>query len=394
MTPPRSVVAALHLADPGGPSRSLQPVLERLAVDGDVVIAVPRLGRAADELSHVGRAVALGHGPLIFPRRPRDLAALPARLRTDARRFRALLRRERAELAIVATTTLPALTLAAWLEGVPTVVYAAELYRQGTVGDALRSAIGTADVRLNERLATVMVACSHAVATQLRHPDRAVVVYPAIDPAVADGDGDAFRRRHALPAGGPVLATLGNLARGRGQDVAVRALAALRGRHPGARLVIAGLPHPRAADLAYAEELRALARELGVGDAVHLVGFERPADVFAVADVVVNPARFAETFGIVAAEALVAGRPVVSTDVGAVSEVLEDGRHALLVGSDRPEAMAASCARLLGDPSLAGRLVDAGRRHVLATYNAERQLPRFEEAIERALIEGGGRRTG
>jgi glycosyltransferase involved in cell wall biosynthesis len=385
---PRKVVAVLHLADPSGPSRSLAPVLERLAADAEVVVAVPSLGRAADELRPIARIVATGHAPLLIPRGPRQAAALVAQMRAEVRRFRELLRHECPDLVLVATTALPAAALAARLEGVPTIVYAAELYRQGSRGDPLRAIVGRVAVRLNERLATVVVACSSTVAARFRRPDLSVVVYPAVDPAVARGDAEAFRRRHGLNSDGPVIATLGNLTRGRGQDVAIRALADLRRDHPGAQLVIAGLPHPRPADRAFAAGLVDLVREAGLDGAVHLCGFERAADVFAAADVVVNPARSGESFGIVATEALVAGRPVVSTAGGAVPEVLRDGEHALLVPSGRPDALAAAVRRLLAEPALAERLTTAGRAHVLESFSAERQLPRFDAAIARALASG------
>lgn len=394
--PPRSVVLALHLSEPGGPSRSLRPVVERLADRGArVVLAVPRWGRAAEELASLGRIEVLGHEALTIPRRPDQLVARLRRTRSEARRFRALLRRERADLAIISTTTLPALALAARLEHVASVVYAAELYRQGTRADPLRHRVGRAALATNAHLAGATVACAHAVARLLPEGTPHTVVYPVIEPHAGESDAAGFRRRHDLPDRRPWLATMGNLARGRGQDVAIRALAELRTDHPEAQLLVAGAAHPRPADRSYAAGLLDLATRLGVRDAVHLCGFARPGDVFAVADVVVNPARFAETFGIVATEALVAGVPVVSTDVGAVPEVLSHERHALLVPPDRPGAIAGAVRRLLDDPQLAAQLVAQGREHVLTTFTAERQLPCFDEAIElamRASGDGRGRR--
>lgn len=376
------VVAALHISEPGGPSRSLAPVLARLAREGEVVVAVPRDGGAAEELRAVARVVALGHEPLVLPRRPAALAALAPKLRADVRRFRALLRRERADVAIVATSSLVALTLAARLEGVPAIFYAAELYREDQGGGPVRSKVRRATVRLSARLASVTVACSAAVAGQLPRGARSVVVHPTVAPGVGDGDAGAFRARHGIPGEGPCLVMLGSITPGRGQDVAIAALEELRRDHPTARLVIAGVPHPW--DLPYAAEVAALAERPGVGGAVHLCGFERPADVLAAADVVVNPARVSEGFGIVAIEALAAGRPVVSTAVGAVPEVLEHERHALLVAPERPEAIAAAVGRLLAEPALAQRLVAQGREHVLATFTEERQVPRFLHAIAMA----------
>jgi glycosyltransferase involved in cell wall biosynthesis len=386
---PSRVVAALHVGESSGPSRSLAPVLARLAEDGDVVVAVPGRGRVETELGGVARVVVLGHEPLVLPRRAGDLAGVVPRLRRDVRRFRGLLRRERADLAIVATSSLVGLTLAARLEGVPTVFYAAELYRENEFGGPVRSKARRATVRLSARLASVTVSCSEAVAAQLPAGAPSVVVSPTIGPDAVSGDAAALRARHGIPAEGPCLAMLGSLTRGRGHDVAVAALEDLRRDHPDARLVIAGVAHPWEED--YAAEVAALAGRAGVRGAVHLCGFERPGDVFAAADVVLNPARVPEGFGIAAVEALAAGRPVVSTAVGAVPEVLEDGRHALLVPPGRPDALAAAVRRLLDDPALARRLAGQGREHVLATYSEERQVPRFEHAI--ALATGAARQA-
>lgn len=380
----RRVVCALHIGDPSGPSRSLAPVLAHLARDGEVTVAVPGPGRLAEEMAVIGNVVELGHEPLLLPRTPSALAALAPRLRSDARRFRALLRRERADLAIVATSGLAALLLAARLEGVPSIFYAAEIYGTDPFGGRLRATTGGAAVRLCARLADVTVACSHAVTAQLPGEVRTVVVYPVVDPHVATGDPDAFRARHGIPAGRPTLAMLGNITAGRGHAVAIRALEHVRADHPDAQLVVAGVPHRRRPDLEYAARVAALADRPPLRGAVHLCGFERAGDVYAAADVVVNPALFAESFGIVAAEALVAGRPVVSSAVGAVPEVLEDERHALLVPPGRPLALAAAVRRLLADRDLAERLAAQGRAHVRSAFAEERQLPRFERAIAMA----------
>jgi glycosyltransferase involved in cell wall biosynthesis len=325
-----------------------------------------------------------GHDGLTLPRDLREAVATAQRMRREVRRMRAILRRERADLAIIATTTLPAFTLAARLERVPAVVCAAELHVVRPQAGHLKTMLGRSVVRANARLAAVTACCSQTVAAQLPPRAARVVAYPHIDAAPA-GDGAAFRRRHAIAAGGPVIAAIGNISHGRGQDVAIRALADLRRDHPDARLVIAGEPHPRPVDRAYAGELRTLVDDLGLAGAVFLCGFERTDDVLAASDVVVNPVRMAEPFGRVAMEALSAGRPVVSSAVGAVPEVLEHDRHALLVAPDRPDLLAAGIRRLLAQPALAARLVADGRAHVRATFSAEQQAARFDEAFAIAL---------
>lgn len=77
-------------------------------------------------------------------------------------------------------------------------------------------------------------------------------------------------------------------------------------------------------------------------------------------------------------EYLAAGRPLVASRVGVVPEVLHDGAHALLVpGGDAP-ALAGALGRLLGDPALATRLGEAGRRLVLERYSGARVAAALE----------------
>jgi glycosyltransferase involved in cell wall biosynthesis len=304
------------------------------------------------------------------------------------RMFRGELRRRRPDLVIAVTTVLPSLLVAARLEGVPTVVYAAEVYTQPWKAAPLLRAWGALLATGTALLADGVVCCSELVARQFpRWTGTSLsVAYPPVGAEYEGGDRDSARSRHGVDAADPCIAVVGSVSRGRGQDVALRALARLLERFPGARLLIVGAPHKRAADLTFADELRALAAELGIEDAVVFTGTtEAMADLYAAADVVVNPARFAEPFGRVAPEALVAGRPVVATRVGAIPEVLREGVDGLLVDPDDPEALATAVARLLDDPSLADRLVDSGRRRALERFGYDQDLLAWQAVVEPVL---------
>jgi glycosyltransferase involved in cell wall biosynthesis len=228
-----------------------------------------------------------------------------------------------------------------------------------------------------------------------------LVAYPPIGAEYAHGDRARGRERFGLGPDDICLTVVGSISRGRGQDVAIRALARVRQRFPSARLLVVGSPHPRPVDIAFDEELRALAREIGVADAVVFAGtevsghgVEAMADVYAASDVVVNPARFAEPFGRVAPEALVAGRPVVASRVGAIPEVIRDGVDGLLVPSEHPDALAAAVIRVLDDPALARSMVESGRRRVLAEFGDDQDLAAWSKAFEAVRSDGGGPAAG
>ena len=108
-----------------------------------------------------------------------------------------------------------------------------------------------------------------------------------------------------------MIASVGYLTEGRGQDLLIRAMPEILAEHPDARCVIVGDPFPRPQDLAYRQHLVGLIAQLRLQDRVLLAGHvEDVADVYAAADVIVNPARFNEPFGRVPFEAAVAGQPV------------------------------------------------------------------------------------
>jgi glycosyltransferase involved in cell wall biosynthesis len=373
-------VVVFHLGGEGGPARSLLPALTALAERGRVETIVPAPGPVAEAYSRVGPVTVKRYGALTFARKPRQAMAL---LR-DTLMFRRTFRERRPDLVVVVTTTLPAALVAARLAGIPAVVYAAELYEQEWKRSRSLRVYGALLSRVVARLARAIVCCSALVARQFdAGPGTPVVVaYPPIGIAYAAGDRDRGRARYELETAAPCLAAVGALSRGRGQDVALRALAIVRERFPAARLVLVGEPHPRAIDITFADELHSLARDLGITDAVVFAGAtDAVADVYAAADIVLNPARFAEPFGRVAAEALVAGRPVVAARVGALEEVVRADVDGLLVAPDEPRALADGVIRLWENPGLRDRLVTAGRERVLVRFTEAANLAAWDEAF-------------
>jgi glycosyltransferase involved in cell wall biosynthesis len=389
---PRRALAVFHLAATSGPSRSLEAELRWLAGDAELEVVVPGPGAVAETFGEFARVTELDLEALTLPRGPVALGAAARRAAREAATLRSLIRERRPELVIVASAMLPAALVAARRERVPAVVYAGELFPgAGASGSGARRRPATAAKALGGRalasltgaLADAVLACSHTVAAQYASARRAQVsvLYPPI-PDHSGGDGERFRSQLGIGADERCVVALGNITENRGQDVLIAALPAIRAGVRGARAVIVGDPHPRGQDLEYRDRLVEQASRLGLDDAVTFASHtERVADVYAAADVVVNPRRIGEAFGRVPCEALVAGRPVVAMREGAVPEVLRDGESALLVGPGDSGALAAATVRLLEDETLRSRLVADGRRDVLRRFPPERSLAEFQRVV-------------
>ncbi|WP_217914717.1 glycosyltransferase family 4 protein [Miltoncostaea marina] len=114
------------------------------------------------------------------------------------------------------------------------------------------------------------------------------------------------------------------------------------------------------------------------------------------ADVLCLPALSGESFGIVAAEAMAAGLPVVATRVGGLPELVRPGTGALVPPGD-PAATAAAIQRLLSRPEDRLRAGRAARRRALEldwSRVAARLLDVYAEALARRMARAAGARPG
>lgn len=144
-----------------------------------------------------------------------------------------------------------------------------------------------------------------------------------------------------------------------GLDTAIRALALARETAPDIQLRIAG-SGPQG------EELELLVKHLGLGKAVVFLGrLERQqvVDLYHSAHAMLNPSRVDNMPNSVL-EALACGLPVISTNVGGVPYIVEDGQTALLVPRDDVQAMAQAMIRLYTDSALRSQLRERGCRAV------------------------------
>ena len=192
----------------------------------------------------------------------------------------------------------------------------------------------------------------------------------------SDGrDRGAVRRALGLPDV-PLVGVVSRLAAWKGQDVVLRALSDL----PGVHAVIAG--DPLFGEQRYAQGLERLAAELGLADRVHFLGQRSDVPCLMRAmDAVIHPSVHPEPFGRTLVEAMLVGVPVIATDTGASSEILEDGRAGTLVPAGDPSALAAAIAQVLTRP--AG--LDAQLAHATARARTHYGLDRMRGLLTRHI---------
>jgi glycosyltransferase involved in cell wall biosynthesis len=176
----------------------------------------------------------------------------------------------------------------------------------------------------------------------------------------------------------PRLLCVGRLIPIKGHIVLLRAFAQARRRVPSLRLDLAGRGPLEPA-------LRALAKELGIEDAVRFLGYVAPVQRAIEAAAVVVVPSMGEGFGMVALEAMERARPVVAAEIGGLGELVEDGVTGYLVPPGEAEPLADAIVRLTSDLAGAARLGEAGRRRALAEFLQERCTDKTEALYRRAL---------
>ncbi len=142
-----------------------------------------------------------------------------------------------------------------------------------------------------------------------------------------------------------IILYVGRLDPLKGIDKLIEALPLLS-HIPGVRLVVIGGGEDSQHEV---EQLRGLARGLGVQDAVSFVGLVKHEQLpyfYSAADVCVVPSHY-ESFGLVVLESLACGTPVVATDVGNHRDVIRDGETGYVVTDNTPGRLAEKIALLL-----------------------------------------------
>jgi glycosyltransferase involved in cell wall biosynthesis len=187
----------------------------------------------------------------------------------------------------------------------------------------------------------------------------------------------AARARLGIAADDVVVGFLGRLAPQKAPDVAVRVFRRLLHERPATRVVLAG-------DGPDADRVRALMRELGIGDRVIALPVANGPDVIPAFDLFLMTSRY-EGFPYVLLEALAAGCAIVTTRVGGVADCVADGVNGSVVDSFDPDSIARAVLAIVNDPHrLAGMRARARERAAL--FSIDRMLDRTAD-LYRSLHE-------
>lgn len=219
-------------------------------------------------------------------------------------------------------------------------------------------------------------------------PERLQRIYYGLDPSpflsaaqASPAEHQRCRQEFGFAAHDVIAICVARFAAQKAHSVLLRAFAQARQQDPRLALLLVG-DDPFGSGRTQAE---ALAQALGLGARCVFAGIRRDVPRLVAASDVFVMSSLWEGLGLVFLEAMAAGKPVLSTQVSAIPEVVVAGETGLLVPPGEVEPLAQALVRLGGDPKLREQLGLKGRQRVLERFNLDRMV---EEtlAVYRSLL--------
>jgi glycosyltransferase involved in cell wall biosynthesis len=203
--------------------------------------------------------------------------------------------------------------------------------------------------------------------------------YYGVDAAAMAGPwpADGVRTEFGIGDGAPIVGTVANFKVAKGHPYLLQAAARVRREVPDVRFVLVGQGPLE-------DEMRRQARALSLDGSVIFAGFREDVPrLMRAFDVLAVPSLH-DGLSISLLEAMALGTPPVVTRAGGNPEVVEDGRHGLVVEPADPGALADAIVSLLRDRSLRDRLGEAARRRA-GDFDIRAAVHRVEEVYQELL---------
>jgi glycosyltransferase involved in cell wall biosynthesis len=337
-----------------------------------------------DEWTDDVRALGVDVIPLGMGRRPNPLQAL-----LWAARFYRILRREKVDIAHTHNAFHGLLGRpVAKLAGVPVVVQTIHNWWYLEPPSSLRARVYLLLERFAARFSDAVLFINHddvsrAQQARIVKPERIYFIGNGIDTRAleerlsARSREDERARLGFTPLDVAIL-MVARLEHPKDHDTLLRAYARLAGEWPRTRLLLAGQGLEE-------QNVRALAESLGIADRTTFLGHVPDVSGLLKASDVLVLASHCEGFGRCLVEAMVAGLPVIGSDVPGIRDVIVNEQTGLLVPPRDVESLHSALSRLVVDASARSRLGEAGREAAVRDFDEALPAQRVLE-VYRTLL--------
>ena len=238
--------------------------------------------------------------------------------------------------------------------------------------------------RLMYKNIDLMLAVTYQVKEQLEKfiPDdirpKIEVLYMGSDkPEILDEESKtALKKELRLSEDNFNIGMVGRINEAKGQHLLIRALS--KTEHKNAHAYFVG----HEMNKGYIEELKGLAREIGIYKRVHFLGFmKNPHHFYQLCDAIVLASR-RETFGLVLIEAMQVGTTVIGSNSGGVVEIIDDEKTGLLFEAQNDESLANGIEKLINNPALNEKMAKLGQAKCEEMFSNEKQFKKLSVILK------------
>ena len=204
-------------------------------------------------------------------------------------------------------------------------------------------------------------------------PDKIHTIHNAVDAAHFDpdktlADRQSIREHFGIPKDVPLVGIAARMNPWKGQYELIGAACRLRDAFPNLQIMIIGADVP---EMRFDFERKA--REGGIADRVHFVGYQKDVRPFLKElDLFVHPSH-SEPFGLSIVEAMAMRKPVIACGTGGVPEIITHGKDGWLVEERSPDAVAEGITTLLNNPELCRQMGAFARETVRTRFTPRQQ---------------------
>lgn len=372
----------------------------------DVIILeiVKRLDRAKfypivvlpDDLKHVGllsrelaaAGIEYHHLPILILRRrylrPLGLLHIVKCTVIGTWKLRKLIRQKDVRLVHSTTLSVLAAPLVAWVTRTPLISHVQEILIDPRI---IRKVLHAVARYSADRIVCISDSVkAHIVEDEPKAEKLVEVVRNSIpSPTEPLRTIEEMRNELGLAKDLPVVGMVGRVSPWKGQEIFVRAAAILRSEGIACQFVAIGGIFDN--ERQHLDRLKETIRSLNLDNLVKIEGFRKDArELIAAFNVFVLPSILPEPFGLVVAEAMAAGKPVIATAHGGPTEMVVEGETGFLIPPNDPYALASAIKKLLAHPEEAARLGRAGRTRFLDHFEMREYVQRIERLYEATAL--------
>jgi len=227
-----------------------------------------------------------------------------------------------------------------------------------------------------------VVAVSDAIVKELAvigvKPDKVELIFNGIGTERFRDVDRSMRKEFGIGEGTMVVGSVGRLVEEKGLDLLLEAAASVLVRFPKTVFLLVGDGPLRAA-------LEDKATALNISDKIIFVGIRKDIPrVYSAFDIFVLPSLL-EGLPMVLLEAMAAARPILTSSVGAIPKVINDGRQGLLIPPGDVGAIEGGLLRLLGDRDFSDKLGKGALKRLEEGFSSSYMSSRYIEVYEESM---------